>query len=57
MYRNHSGQYTQNIDKSKVEEKPVVGNTFRMPPNKPTGRRKVVKAKSQPNGTWKPVKY
>lgn len=55
MYRNHSGQYTQNIDKSKVEEKPVVGNTFRMPPNRPTGRRKIVKANTRPDGAWKAV--
>jgi len=52
MYKNHSGQYTQNIDKSKVEEKPTVGNVFRMKPNKPTGRRKVVRGAIKPNGQW-----
>jgi hypothetical protein len=55
MYRNHSGQYTQNIDKTKVEEKPAIGDTFRLKNNRPTGRRKVINAIPQPDGSWKQI--
>lgn len=52
MYKNHSGQYTQNIDKSRVEEKPVMPGSVRMKPNRPTGRRKVIRGAIKPTGIW-----
>lgn len=52
MYKNNSGQYRENIDRSVVEEKPVIPASIRMKPNRPTGRRKVVNAKANNNGTW-----